>query len=128
MSSVNKVFILGHAGNDPECGITKNGKSFSMFNVATEDIQKNERGIIEKTPCWHRVNFYGNIADVANEYVKKGTKVFVEGKISYNKVEPKEKNSKAVTYTNIIGKNLTLLGKPNNENASGPNKFSERPL
>ncbi len=113
--SVNKIFILGHAGSDPEAMVTKNGKSMSSFSVATNEMYKNDKGVYEENTLWHKVKFFGTVADIANQYVKKGSRVFVEGKIDYNKFEPKEAGKPAVTYTSIIGNSLTLLSSPNKE-------------
>lgn len=108
--SVNKVFILGHAGNDPETMVFKDGKSMSTFSVATNEMVKNDRGGYEENTQWHKVRLYGNVAEIANRYVKKGSRVFIEGRVHYKRVEPKEAGKPAVTYTNIIGNSLTLLG------------------
>ncbi len=120
--SVNKIFILGNAGGDAESIVTKTGKSMSSFSVATGEMYKNDKGIYEENTLWHKVKFFGNVADVANQYVKKGSRVFIEGRIDYNKFEPKEAGKPAVTYTSIIGNSLTLLGSPDK------NKGAEMPF
>ncbi len=120
--SVNKVFILGNAGCDPEISVTKNGKSASSFSVATNEFFKNGRGGYEENTLWHKVKFFGNVADIANQYVKKGSRVFIEGRIDYNKVESKEAGRPAAVYTKIIGSGLTLLSTAdkNNKNTDMP--------
>lgn len=120
---VNKVFILGHAGNDPEALVLKDGKSISSFSVATNEFVKNAKGGYDETTLWHKVSLYGNVADIANQYVKKGSRVFIEGRVNYRKVEPKEAGKPAVTYTNIIGNSLTLLSAPDKDKNSAAMPF-----
>jgi single-strand DNA-binding protein len=119
--SVNKIFILGNAGCDPEAMVTKTGKSMSTFRVATGEMFKNDKGVYEENTLWHKVKFFGNVADIANQYVKKGSRVFIEGRIDYNKFEP-EAGKPPVTYTSIIGNSITLLGSPDK------NKSAEMPF
>ncbi|HOT74433.1 MAG TPA: single-stranded DNA-binding protein [Candidatus Wallbacteria bacterium] len=107
--SVNKVFILGNAGNDPEASVTKNGKSMSSFRVATNELVKNQNGGYDEITQWHKIKLFGTTADIANQYVKKGSRVFVEGRVSYSKIESKETGKLPVIYTNIIGNGITLL-------------------
>jgi len=121
--SVNKVFILGHAGNDPEAIALNDGKSISRFSVATNEFVKNAKGGYDETTLWHKVKFYGNVADIANQYVKKGSRVFIEGRVDYKKVEPKEAGKPAVTYTSIIGNSLTLLSTPDKDKNTGAMPF-----
>jgi len=113
--SVNKVFILGHAGSDPDAVLTKDGKSMSSFSVATNELVKNDKGGYDENTLWHKVKLFGNVADIANQYVKKGSRVFIEGRVNYRKVEPKEAGKPAVTYTSIVGNSLTLLSSPDKE-------------
>ncbi|HOD40462.1 MAG TPA: single-stranded DNA-binding protein [Candidatus Wallbacteria bacterium] len=107
--SVNKVFILGNVGNDPEASVTKNGNSMSSFSVATNESVKNQNGGYDQIPQWHKVKLFGTTADIANQYIKKGSRVFIEGKVSYGKIESKEAGKLPVIYTNIIGNGITLL-------------------
>jgi single-strand DNA-binding protein len=120
---VNKVFILGHAGNDPEAIVLKDGKSISSFSVATNEFVKNAKGGYDENTLWHRVKLFGNVADIANQYVKKGSRVFIEGRVDYKKVEPKEAGKPAVTYTSIIGNSLTLLSAPDKDKNTGAMPF-----
>jgi single-strand DNA-binding protein len=121
--SVNKVFILGHAGNDPDAVVSKDGKSMSSFSVATNELVKNDKGGYDENTLWHKVKLFGNVADIANQYVKKGSRVFIEGRVNYRKVEPKEAGKPTVTYTSIIGNSLTLLSTPDKEANSAAMPF-----
>lgn len=105
---VNKVFLLGNVGSDPVTSVTKKGTLISTFSLATSDIIKTENGEYQKQTLWHNVKLFGNAADVASKYVKKGTRIFVEGKVSY-KIMRNNKNSYVTTYTNVIGKGIILL-------------------
>ncbi|HNY11924.1 MAG TPA: single-stranded DNA-binding protein [Candidatus Wallbacteria bacterium] len=111
MRGMNKVFLLGNVGGDPQAGISKSGKPFSNFSVATNEMRKNTKNQFEEVAQWHKVSFYGTLAELANKYIKKGSKVLIEGKIDYQK-KSKGPEVASVTYTNIYGSGITLLDRP----------------
>lgn len=109
MSSINKVLILGRVGKDPEVKMTANGKAVCNFSVATsEKINGEER--VE----WHSISLFGKTAEIAGEYLSKGSQVFIEGRIQYRQWQDKDGNKKSMTE--ILGSNITLMGgKPKRE-------------
>ena len=117
MKGMNKVFLLGNLGKDPEVNVSKKGVVMSSFSVATNDYVKNERNEYESVPSWHNIKFFGSLAEVANKYLKKGSRVLIEGAINYNDFKKDEKSPK-IRYTSIVGRGLTMIGKPQGAGAA----------
>lgn len=106
---VNKVILIGNLGADPEMRYTTSGSGICTFNLATSeswtDKQTNEKQ--ERTE-WHRVKIFGRLAEIANEYLKKGRQVYIEGSIRTDKFTGKDGVEKY--FTDIIANNMQLLG------------------
>ena len=103
MSSVNKAIILGRVGRDPDIRTTPNGIKVVNFSLATSKKVKGE----EQTQ-WHRVTMYDKVAEIAAQYLRKGSLVYVEGEIKYSKFTNKdgiEQNA-----TDIIGHQMQMVG------------------
>ena len=122
MASVNKVTLLGNLGNDPESRTLPGGESVSTFSVATTEQWKDKSGAKQERTDWHRIEFIGRIAEVANEYLKKGSQAYVEGRIQYDKWTDKEGVEK--TMTKIRGDKLVLLGGKRDGESGGGGKDS----
>lgn len=105
----NKVQLIGNLGQDPEVKEAKNGKKFAKFSLATSETYKNQAGEKVTETQWHNVILWGKTAEIAAEYLKKGTQCAIEGKIIYSNYED-EKGTKRY-YTQIEGRELLLLGK-----------------
>ena len=90
MPSVNKVFILGALGRDPETRFTNTNLQITSFSVATSTFRKGEDGERKEETEWHRITCIGRTAEVAQTYLSKGSKVFVEGHLRTRKWENKE--------------------------------------
>lgn len=106
---INKVIILGNLGKDPESKHTANGTSVSNFSVATSETWKDKStGERKEATEWHRVVAFGRTAEVVNEYLTKGSKVFVEGKIQTRKWQDKEGNDRYTTE--ILANNIKMIG------------------
>ena len=108
MSSVNKAILIGNAGRDTEVRHLASGMAVANVSIATSSYRKDKQSgeRVEETQC-HRVTFYDKLAEIAGEYVKKGTKIYVEGTIKYGTYTDKdgvEKNT-----TDIIANQMTLL-------------------
>ena len=105
---INKAIIVGNLGADPEIRYTANGNAVSNVTVATseswKDRQSGERQ--EKTE-WHRVVFFGRLAEIAGEYLKKGSKVYVEGRLQTRKWE--DKNGQERYTTEIVASEMQML-------------------
>ncbi len=115
--SVNKVILIGRAGKDPEVKTTKDGKKVASFTLATNDFSKDKEN--QKTQ-WHNITLWEGLAGVAEQYLKKGQEVYVEGRISY---EEYEKEGVKKNYTRITATNFTFLGSKK-DNAGGESEAS----
>lgn len=109
MPSVNKVFILGALGRDPETRFTSTNLQITSFSVATSTFHKGEDGERKEETEWHRITCIGRTAEVAQTYLNKGSKVFIEGHLRTRKWENKE--GKTQYSTEIVADNLQLLDK-----------------
>lgn len=109
MPSVNKVFILGALGRDPETRFTNTNLQITSFSVATSSFRKGEDGERKEETEWHRITCIGRTAGVAQTYLSKGSKVFIEGHLRTRKWENKE--GKTQYSTEIVADNLQLLDK-----------------
>jgi len=87
---INKVTLLGHLGGDPEIRTLENGTSVGRFSVATTDSYKDKEGNWQNNTEWHNVVVWRDLADRAGQYLKKGSQVYVEGKLSYRKYNDKD--------------------------------------
>lgn len=109
MASVNKVILMGNCGRDPELRYMANGKAVANVSIATTSRRKDrESGETVEDTQWHRVTFYERLAEIADEYVKKGKPIYVEGRLKYGKYTDKdgvEKNT-----CDIVATELQLLG------------------
>lgn len=107
--SVNKVMLIGNLGRDPEIAHTASGLMIANFGLATTSQWKSEQEKKELTE-WHKIVIYGKLAEIAKSYLKKGSKVYIEGRIHYNKWEDKE-TGKLKYSTEIVCEALQLLDK-----------------
>jgi single-strand DNA-binding protein len=108
MSSVNKVFILGNLGNDPEIRYTGTGTAVTKLSVATNEYWTNKEGNRETHTEWHRVVVWGKQGENCAQYLAKGRSVFIEGKIRTNEWTDKEGQKR---YTSeIIAQNVQFVG------------------
>ena len=91
MASVNKVIIVGNLGADPETKYLPSGDAVTNIRVATTDRWKDKQsGEMKEATEWHRISFFGRLAEVAGEYLKKGSQVYVEGSLRTRKWQDKE--------------------------------------
>ncbi|MGD0796912.1 MAG: single-stranded DNA-binding protein [Acidobacteriaceae bacterium] len=116
---VNKVFLLGNVGKDPEIRATAGGMTIASFTLATADRQKDASGNwVDKTE-WHNLVAFQRTAEIVRDYVKKGTQLFVEGKIQQRSWDDKESGQKRYK-TEILVNELSLLGgRPSGEGGGG---------
>jgi single-strand DNA-binding protein len=106
MAGVNKVIIIGNLGNDPEVATTSGGKSIANFSIATSEKWKGKDGQpVEKTE-WHRCVAFDKLADICSQYLKKGSKVFVDGKLQTDKYQ---KDGVDMYSTKIIVGSMQML-------------------
>ena len=109
MASVNKVIIVGNLGRDPETRTFPNGDQIANVTIATTDRYKDKTSgeIVEKTE-WHRVSFFGRLAEVVGQYLRKGSQVYVEGSLRTRKYTDKDGVEKY--STEIRADSMQMLG------------------
>ena len=109
MASVNKVIIIGNLGRDPEVRYTPDGASITNITVATTDTWKDKAtGEKKEATEWHRVVFFGKLAEIAGQYLKKGRQVYVEGALRTRKWQDKEGQERYTTE--IVANEMKMLG------------------
>ena len=108
MASVNKVILIGNLGADPETRYLPSGEAVSNLRIATTDVWKDKSGEKQEHTEWHRVSFFGRNAEIAGEYLKKGSPVYVEGRIRTRKWQDKEGQERY--STEVVGDRMQLLG------------------
>jgi single-strand DNA-binding protein len=108
---VNKVFLLGNVGKDPEIRATASGMTVASFTLATADRRKDAQGNWQDSTEWHNLVAFQRTAEIVRDYVKKGTQLFIEGKIQSRSWDDKETGQKKYK-TEILVNELSLLGKP----------------
>ena len=108
MKSVNKVILVGHLGQDPETRYMPDGAAFTNISIATSSTWKDKSGEKQEVTEWHRVKFSGKLAEVAGEYLKKGSQVYVEGKLKTRKWQDKDGNDKYTTE--VVADEMHMLG------------------
>lgn len=106
--SVNKVILLGNVGKDPEIRSTAGGTMVANFTLATSDRQKDAQGNWQDRTEWHNLVAFTRTAEIIRDYVKKGSKLYVEGKIQTRSWDDKESGQKRYR-TEIIVNDLSLL-------------------
>jgi single-strand DNA-binding protein len=121
MAGINKVILVGNVGNDPEVRSLPSGAKVVQFSVATSESWTNKQGEKVEQTEWHRIEFWENLANIAEQYVKKGDQVYIEGKIRTEKWTDKEGVEKSMVR--IRGLAMQLLGNRgggNNNNEAAP--------
>ena len=127
MKGVNKVLLLGNVGKDPEIRSTAGGTTVASFSLATADRQKDGQGNWQDHTEWHNLVAFGRTAEVIRDYVKKGSQLYVEGKLQTRSWEDKESGQKKYK-TEILVADLTFLGSPAGaKSPAGANGAAETP-
>lgn len=108
--SVNKVMLIGNLGKDPEVRFTPNGLAVANITIATSEVWKDKTsGENQERTEWHRVVLYNRLAEIAGEYLRKGNKIFIEGRLQTRKWQDKTTNQDRYT-TEVIADSLEMLG------------------
>jgi single-strand DNA-binding protein len=107
MASLNKVTLIGNLGRDPETRYLPNGDAVTNISVATTDTWKDKNGEKQEKTEWHRVSLYRRLAEIAGEYLKKGSQVYIEGRIEYREYE---KDGQKRYTTDIVANEMKMLG------------------
>lgn len=107
--SVNKVILIGNVGKDPDVRYMENNVAVAKFSLATTETYKKTTGEVVKNTEWHNIVLWRGLAQVAEKYVKKGSQLYIEGRIKSRSYDDKDGVKKYITE--IVGDNMTLLGK-----------------
>jgi single-strand DNA-binding protein len=108
MASVNKVILIGNLGRDPETRYMPDGGAVTNVSIATTETWKDKSGEKQEKTEWHRVAFFGKLAEIAGEYLKKGSQVYVEGRLQTRKWQDKDGQDKYTTE--IVADRMQMLG------------------
>ncbi|MFD0726732.1 single-stranded DNA-binding protein [Lysobacter brunescens] len=105
---INKVILVGNLGNDPETKYTQGGMAVTKVSLATTSVRKDREGNTQERTEWHRVTFFGKLGEIAGEYLRKGSQVYVEGSIRYDKYTGQDGVERY--STDIIADEMQMLG------------------
>jgi single-strand DNA-binding protein len=106
--SVNKVILVGNLGRDPETRYTGSGQAVCNFSIATSETFKDRNGERQKRTEWHKIVVWGKLAEICQQYLKKGAQIFIEGKIQSREWQDKEGNKR--TSFEIVARDMRMLG------------------
>ena len=130
MASLNKVILIGNLGRDPETRYLPNGDAVANISVATTETWKDKGGEKQEKTEWHRVTLYRRLGEIAGEYLKKGSAVYIEGRIEYREYE---KDGVKRYSTDIIASEMKMLGSRSGAGGGdamdrdGGSSYSDRP-
>ncbi|HUU72558.1 MAG TPA: single-stranded DNA-binding protein [Burkholderiales bacterium] len=133
MASVNKVILVGNLGRDPEVRYMPSGDPMVNINLATTDNWRDKSGEKQEKTEWHRIVMFGKVAEIAGEYLKKGSQAYFEGRLQTRKWTDKEGQERYTTE--IVADRMQMLGSrsggtaraPNDDAPSGPRPASSAP-
>ena len=123
---INKVIVLGNLGNDPECTYMPNGNAVAKISIATSESWKDKQtGQDQERTEWHRVVFFGKLAEIVGEYLRKGAKVYIEGSLRTNKWQDKDGNDRYTTE--IMANEMQMLDrKSDNQQQGGQQQYQQQ--
>lgn len=104
MRSVNKLILIGNVGSDPEIRTTAGGTKVAKFSLATSEKRKDK----DEQTQWHRITCFDKLADLAEEYIRKGDRLYIEGKVEYSRTEGDDGVTRY--WTDVIARELVMLG------------------
>lgn len=106
--SLNKVMLIGNVGNDPEVRLTPSGAKVVKTSLATNRTFQDRTGQQQERTDWHRLTFFGKLADIVEQYVRKGDRLYVEGRIEYSQTQDDQGGIRY--WTDIVVTDLVMLG------------------
>ena len=123
---INKVILVGNLGNDPDTKYTQAGMAITRVSLATTSVRKDRDGNNQERTEWHRVVFFGKLGEIAGEYLRKGSSVYVEGSLRYDKYTGQDGVEKY--STDIVANEMQMLGGRGEGGGGGGGNFGgERP-
>jgi len=105
--SINKVILIGNLGQDPELRYTSSGVAVASFSMATSESWKDQDGNVQEKTQWHKLVAWRKLAEIVGEYLKKGSKVYIEGRIQYRSYD--DKNGVKRDITEIVVDQMLML-------------------
>ena len=123
MKGLNKVTLIGNLGKDPEVQTLETGIILAKFSLATSESYKDSEGVKQTQTEWHNIIVWRSLAEVAGKYLRKGSTIYLEGKIKTRSYEDKDGNKKYVTE--IIADNFIMLGKASSDRANINESFEK---
>jgi single-strand DNA-binding protein len=124
---VNKVILIGNIGNDPDTKVMPSGDHVSNISIATSETWKDKQGVQQEKTEWHRVVFFGKLAEIVQQYVKKGSKIYIEGKLQTRKWQDQsgaDRYSTEVIVDSFNGVLQMLDSKDSSSNSPAPSQPS----
>ncbi len=122
---INKVILVGNLGNDPDTKYTQAGMAITRISLATTSVRKDKDGNQQERTEWHRVVFFGKLGEIAGEYLRKGSSVYVEGSIRYDKYTGQDGVEKY--STDIVADEMQMLGGREGGGGGGAGMGGDRP-
>ncbi len=115
---VNQVILIGNLGKDPEVRRLESGATVAKFSLATNETYKDKEGNRQTLTEWHNIVVWRSLAEIAEKYLKKGSLIYLEGKITYREYTDKETNQKKY-FTEIVANNFEMLDRREGGNREG---------
>jgi single-strand DNA-binding protein len=124
---VNKVILIGHLGADPSMRYTQSGTPVAQFNMATTERYNDRNGERQERTEWHRVVVWSKLAEICNQYLKKGKQVYIEGRLQTRQWEDQSGNKRYTTE--VVANQMQMLGRAGDSAADVPaQEFSPDPV
>lgn len=125
MAGVNKVILVGNLGKDPEVRYLENGASVANFSIATSESYKDKNGNRQEQTEWHNVVLWRGLAQIAEKYLRRGSQIYIEGKLRTRSWQDKDGNTRYTTE--VVGDQMTMLGgrSSSNGDTNAPSPASE---
>jgi len=106
--SLNKVMLIGNVGSDPEIRMTPSGSKVAKLSLATNRAYQDRSGQQQERTDWHRLTFFGRLADIVEQWVNKGDRLYVEGRIEYSQTQDDQGGTRY--WTDIVANEMVMLG------------------
>jgi single-strand DNA-binding protein len=119
--SLNKVMLIGNVGNDPEIRATSSGARVAKVSLATNRSWSDRSGQQQEKTEWHRLTFFGRLVDIVEKWVKKGDRLYVEGRVEYSQTQDDQGGTKY--WTDIVVNEMVMLGSTGGGGGGGGGDF-----
>jgi single-strand DNA-binding protein len=123
---INKVILIGNLGKDPEVRYSQTGSAIASFTVATTETWKKQDGSKEELTEWHRIVAFGRLGEICGEYLSKGSRVYIEGRLQTRKWEDKDGNTRYTTE--IVAREMKMLSPRGSSEGGGGQHYEEPPF